>query len=269
MELGHAGAGAPDYFPCHYGGSRLTFRGPRRDLGGDYIVTLGGSETFGRFVPAPFPLLLERKLGTPVVNLACIHAGPDLWLQDPALTDVIRGARFGVMQVVGAINLSNRYYTVHPRRNDRFIAASPLLRALYDDLDFTEIHFTRHLVQTLRSRGEERFRPVAAELRAVWQQRMIAVLQTMPERRVLYWIAGTPPPQHGGEPWQEPELVDQTMLDRLRPLVDDIIVHVVRDEKAKRPASLSMRAGERGSPGASAHAEAADLLGAAISRRLM
>lgn len=264
MEPGQTGAGTPDYFPCNYGGSRLMFRGPRRDLGGDYIVTLGGSETFGRFVPTPFPLLLERRLGTPVVNLACVNAGPDLWLQDEALAGIIGGARFGVLQVLGALNLSNRYYTVHPRRNDRFIAASPLLRALYADLDLTEIHFTRHLVQTLHALGADRFRLVAEELRNVWLQRMTAVLRMMPEHRVLYWIARRPPPLRASDPTQDPALVDHALLEHLRPLVDDIVIHVPGEA-----APLAGPSGWSGATGALAHREGAALLSAAISRRLI
>ena len=73
-----------------------------------------------------------------------------------------------VVQVMGAQNLTNRFYTVHPRRNDRFLRAAPDLQALYPEVDFTEFHFTRHLLRTLRWSSADRFEVVAEELRAVW-----------------------------------------------------------------------------------------------------
>jgi hypothetical protein len=57
----------------------------------------------------------------------------------------------------GAQNLSNRLYTVHPRRNDRFLRASGILRTIYRDVDFTEFHFTRHMLDHLRCLSEDRF----------------------------------------------------------------------------------------------------------------
>lgn len=263
MDVAQTGSGGPEYFPCHYGGSRVTFRGPRRDLDRDYIVMLGGSETYGRFVASPFPALLEARLEVPVVNLACVNSGPDLWLSDPALAQVIGRARMGVLQVLGARNLSNRYYTVHPRRNDRFVAAMPLLRALYREVDFTEIHFTRHLMQVLWARGAERFAPVAAELKAVWLQRMAAVIGVMPGRPVLYWVGDAPPPDHAHDPTRDPALVDRPMLNQLRPLVDTLVEHVATPDGHGLAATL------QGPTSAAQHREAADLLAATLSDRLM
>ena len=63
MAYDYAGEGSLDYFPCRYGRSRLLFRGPRRDLGGRYAVVLGGIEAYGRYIPQPYPALLEDGLG--------------------------------------------------------------------------------------------------------------------------------------------------------------------------------------------------------------
>src|SRR5690606_24909646 len=189
MAFVQPGDGALDYFPCHYGASRLAFRGPRRGLAGEYVAMLGGSETYGRFVAAPFPALVEEGLGLPVANLGCQNAGPDVYLSDRAALEVAGDAHVAVVQVTGAQNLSNRYYTVHPRRNDRFIHATPLLRSLYREVDFTGIHFTGHLITVLAGKGPDRFAPIAAELKALWLQRMKVLLQHLPRRRVLLWMA--------------------------------------------------------------------------------
>ena len=74
-------------------------------------------------------------------------------------------AQVTVIQILGAHNMSNRFYTVHPRRNDRFLRASPMLRGIYHDVDFTEFNFTRHMLSRLREISEERFALVVEELK--------------------------------------------------------------------------------------------------------
>ena len=275
MAFVQPGDGTLDYFPCHYGASRLTFRGPRRDLTGEYLAMLGGTETYGRFVTAPFPALIEEGLGIPVANLGCQNAGPDVYLADRAALDVAGAAHVVVLQITGAQNLTNRYYTVHPRRNDRFIAATPLLRSIYREVDFTEIHFTRHLVQVLADKGEERFAPIAAELKALWLQRMTMLIQRLPRRQVLLWLADRPPQpagqvaQLGSPPW----LVDRQMVEALRPLVP-AYVEVVVPPATVLPNSRVVRfspedeAAVQGLPGAQSHRAVAQALLPAVKRLL-
>ncbi len=87
MTFQEPGAGALDYFPCRYGKSKLLFRGPRKRLDGAYAAVLGGTETYGKFVTDPYPVLLEREIGMPVVNFGCMNAGVDLFVGDPTLID--------------------------------------------------------------------------------------------------------------------------------------------------------------------------------------
>jgi hypothetical protein len=96
-----------------------------------------------------FPELLEDHVGLPVVNLGAINAGIDVFSCDETVLSACSGARAVVLQAMGAHNLRNRFYSVHQRRNDRFLRASPLLSTLYPEVDFTEFAFTRHLIQTL------------------------------------------------------------------------------------------------------------------------
>jgi hypothetical protein len=274
MAFVQTGDGGLDYFPCHYGRSRLTYRGPRRDLSGPYLTALGGTETFGRFVPTPFAALIEERLGIPVANLGCLNAGPDVYLCDSGAAEVAGLARVAVLQVMEAQNLTNRFYTVHPRRNDRFVAATPLLRSMYREVDFTEIHFTRHLIHALRARGGERFRPVEEELRRVWVDRMTAILTRLPKRRILFWTADHPPPIRGeGLVTEEPMFVDRGMIAALIPHVAEYVEHVTS------PAALAEGVGRMrarpaeaiaasGLPGEAAHREAADLLVPVIRRLL-
>ncbi|MEX0349255.1 MAG: DUF6473 family protein [Paracoccaceae bacterium] len=181
MSYQVSGAASPAEMTCFYGNSRLPVRGPRRDLDARYLACLGGAETFGRFVPSPFCELLERRLKRKTVNLGGVNCGLDAWLADPDLISVASGAELCVLQLPVLHQLSNRFYRVHPRRNDRFLRASEQLQALYPEVDFTEFHFTGHLMHRLKAVDSGRFLTVQTELERAWQSRMqqlIAVLDT-------------------------------------------------------------------------------------------
>lgn len=219
MAYAYAGVGALDYLPCRYGTSKLTFRGPRTGLDRPYVAALGGTETYGRFVPEPYPALVERSLGRAVVNFGLVNAGLDVFLGDPTVMNIARGASARVVQIVGAHNLTNRFYSVHPRRNDRFLHASPLLRSIFRDVDFTEFHFTRHMLQTLQAVSSEKFEVVAEELRVVWVHKMTAVLKTLGAGTTLLWIAARPPApaSRWADLSRDPLLVDREMVCAVRP----------------------------------------------------
>lgn len=177
------------YEPVHYPGSVLRFRGPPARLAAPYVLCLGGSETFGRFIPAPYSAQLAAKLPLGVVNMGVMNGGVDVLMHDPAIRDATRNATAVVLQITGAQNLSNRLYVVHPRRNDRFIKTTAMLRTIYRDVDFTEFHFTRHLLSHLKGRSSERFGIVVAELRVAWLARMRSMLAGIDAPVHLLWLA--------------------------------------------------------------------------------
>jgi len=218
MSMHVTGAAALDDPICRYPGSELPVRGPCADLGAPYTAFLGGSETFGRFVAAPFPALVDRRLGRSCVNLGCMNAGLDAILGDAGVMRIAAGARLAVVQLPGAQNLSNLYYRVHPRRNDRFLAPTRRLAALYPEVDFTEFHFTKHLLSTLHRRAPDRFAPLREELRAVWVARMAQLLQALGGRALLLWLQyDDPRPRAGDALGPEPLLVTRAMIDRVKP----------------------------------------------------
>lgn len=225
MAFEAPGAGALDYAPCRYGTSKLLFRGPARPLAGRFCAALGGAETYGRFVARPWPTLVEARLGLPVVNLGCMNAGADVFLHDPAVRAAAAAARVTVVQVTGAHNLSNRFYSVHPRRNDRFVAALPALRALYPEVDFTEFAFTRHLAAALAARSPRRFLAVAEALRAAWVERTRALIGHAGGAAVLLWVAGHPPEAAapGTDPACDPLLVTRAMIEAVRPAAARVV----------------------------------------------
>lgn len=220
MSFEKRSAAALDYFPCHYGRSRNLFRGPRRRMEGDYIAFLGGTDTYGRFVPRPFPALVEDRLGLPCVNFGWMNAGPDAFLNDEAVLAAAQGARAVVLQVPGAQNLTNRYYAVHPRRNDRFVEASELMRRLFPGVDFTEYHFTRHLLGALAAGHPERFAILTVELQAAWVARMGELIERIGRPVLLVWFAGRAPQPVGAqapEIGRDPLFVTAEMLAQITP----------------------------------------------------
>ncbi|MGF6859831.1 hypothetical protein ABIE69_000386 [Rhodobacteraceae bacterium MBR-64] len=276
MAFEFRGAGALDYYPCRYGTSRLMFRGPRRRLKGDYVAALGGSATYGRFVARPYPALLERALGMTVINFGCMNAGVDVFAHDDAVLDACRGARAVVVQITGAQNLSNRFYAVHPRRNDRFVRGTAALAALYPEVDFTEFNFNRHMLQTLRARAPDRFEAVVAELKSVWVERMAALIGAIARPVLLLWLADHAPGDAARACLAdaEPLFVDADMLARLQPLVAGVQV-VVPSAAAQARGTTDMifleteASAAAALPGPLAHSEAAQALAPRLRQILL
>lgn len=265
------GEGSLDYFPCRYGSSRVLFRGPRRDIDRAYVAVLGGTETYGKFVPVPFPDMIEQELGLPVANLGCMNAGPDVFLNEVAVTEIAAQASVTVVQILGAQNLSNRYYAVHPRRNDRFLGATPLLRAIFPRVDFTEFNFTRHMLTSLQSASADKFEVVAEELRAAWVARMKLLLSRLGRRTILLWVSEQPPPTptRRVDLARSPLLIDSEMINAIRApvagYVEAVFSHAALSQGVEGMAFAPMEApAAAGLPGPAAHREVADLLMPAI-----
>lgn len=219
---------ALDYALCRYGESRLRFRGPRRAADGRHIAFLGGCETFGRFVRTPFVEGVGDRIGRGCVNLGQRAAGIDIYINDPETLAIAAAARTTVIQVLGAQNLTNRFYKVHPRRNDRFVSASRILRTVYREVDFTEFHFNRHMLGHLRDLSEDRFAIVVDELRTAWSARMRSLCTMIGGDIRLLWIAPEAPPSNAMRPElaaSGPLFVTREMLDELLPLLGgDVMV---------------------------------------------
>lgn len=217
------------YTPCRYGNSRILFRGPRKRLDLPYLAFLGGTETYGKYIEKPFPTLVEKTMRQTSVNFGCVNGGIDAFVNDPTVMGICREAELTVVQVMGANYLSNRFYSVHPRRNDRFLRASTVLQAIYHDVDFSEFAFTRHMLGALHSRSIERFDTVVTELREAWLARMRNLLGQIGERVILLWFSEE---AISDEPWAvrhsqlqvDPLFITASMIDELRPLVRDVVV---------------------------------------------
>ena len=157
MSYDALGVAALNYAPCKYGNARVRFRGPSRRMDVPYVAFVGGSETYGRFIKAPFPALIESDLGVNCINFGVLNAGLDVFVNEGFFSEAASGAAVTVLQIVGTQNMSNRFYTVHPRRNDRFLDASAMLKTVYPEVDFSEFNFTKHMLTKLYEVSRERF----------------------------------------------------------------------------------------------------------------
>ncbi len=265
------GPKALDYLPCRYGSSKLLFRGPRRNLAKPYMAFLGGTETYGKFVEKPYPALVEERLGATCMNFGVPNGGVDAFVHDPAVQRASEEAQVTVAQVMGAQNMSNRFYSVHPRRNDRFVQASALLRTIYGEVDFADVNFTKHMLSRLFLVSPERFATVREELQRAWVARMRLLLKAASGKTVLLWFAGHAPqsrdqaPAENGDLGADPLFVTREMVDMVRSEAT-AYVEVACSADAIKAGTEGMIFSEMETPvaqqmmGPAAHAEAAEAL---------
>lgn len=267
MDIDQSGRAVPEETPARYGTSKLTFRGPARDLSGAYVACLGGTETHGKFIDRPWPALLEDRIGLPCVNFGWPNAGPDVILNDAGLLALATAARAVVLQTLPAMNLSNPYYSVHPRRNDRFLCGTPLLRRLYPEVDFTEFHFTRHMMRRLSRLCPARFADLRQALQEVWVTRMQTLLRRLAPPVVLLWLADHPPGDGTGSAdiCDDPAFVSRAMMQAITPGAARVVEVVTRPDaraQARRRTGMSRIAQSAIAqlPGPQAHDAAANAL---------
>lgn len=234
------GPKALDYLPCRYGTSKLVFRGPQRVLEAPYVAFIGGTHTFGKFIEQPYPLRVEHLTGVTSVNLGQVGAGLDVFLHDKMVHQVAQYARVTVLEVLGAAHMSNPFYKVHGRRNDRFLGASAELKQLYRDVDFTDFTFIKHMLRHLFLVDPERFALVKRQLQKVWQRRMRRLKGRLGGQIVLVrFIGGT---EAGQDAWMAqkgggPAFVTDEMIAAVRSdagaVVDVPVVHCATDTPAE------------------------------------
>lgn len=208
---------------CRYPGVDVLFRGPRRSLESPFVAFLGGSNFNGGAVPNPVPDLVETALETTCVNFSIPNAGVDLFLEAEALTDFASDAVLTVVEVLGAQNLSNRFYRVHPRRNDRFLAPTDLLTRAFPGAEFVDVHFTRHALKVLETAAPERFQAVVDELKATWVWKMSALLNRIRGPKLLAWCGPDAPQAEARDRHVDPLFVDARMLNKIAGQVDGIV----------------------------------------------
>lgn len=267
-----------DYRIYRFGRSRQVFRGPQPDLRGRYLCFLGASETFGRFAEQPFPALVGAWSGLRSLNLGTDGAGPGFFLNDPDVLRAASGAEVCVVQAMCATAISNRMFSVRPRRNLRLHAVSDLLRSMFPEVDFDRFSFVRPMLRHLQAVDATRFRLVENEMKNAWIGRTQTLLEAVETRTVLLWFAQRPPQDGGGfdDPAGGPLFVDRAMLDTVRRAADGYVEVVSRrglpqDLRIDGHAVLHRPSGEpinqnRDLPSPEMHLDAAEALVPEIDR---
>ena len=228
---------------------------------------LGGTDTYGKFIERPFPALLEARTGVKCVNFGWPNAGVDVYLNDAGVLMAASQACLTILQVPCVPNMSNRYYSVHPRRNDRFLEASGTLRAIFGEVDFTEFHFVRHMLRRLQAVSAERFGTIREEMQMAWLSRMQLLLRKIDSKVVLLWMSARRPEEDAERTGvgYDPSYVTREMIETLRPMVAQV-VEVIASDAARSEGTQGMRFTEMEAPaaeellGPAAHFEVADAL---------
>ena len=156
---------------------------PREDRNGAVrhrSLLLIGPRGAGRMTSGVSRRVLDRLLA-PSAQVE----GVDLHLGDPSLTTAGAEAMGYALVMPPLGNLSNAFYTVHPRRNDRFVTARGPLKALFPEVDFAPFAFTGHALGTLAALCPERFCVLRQSLASVWTARMRLLIDRLPQRGVL------------------------------------------------------------------------------------
>lgn len=215
-------APALNYSACHYPGLEMAFRGPKRSLSDPYITFLGGTAFYGRYVTQAIPDRVEAAIGLGCVNLGLMNGGVGV-MGCEAMLALANGGAATVVEVVGAHNLTNQFYRVHPRRNDRLVAPTRLFRQVFPELDLCDVHFTRHLLSMMKRDAPNRYDTVVEELRSAWVEHMARLLEGLKGPSILLWIVPAPVP--GAEPGldQDPLLVDRASIQAVSGLVDRVV----------------------------------------------
>jgi hypothetical protein len=227
------GRGPLDYVPCTYGTSKLVFRGPKWVFADPYVAFVGGTTTFGKFIEQPFPLLVEHQTGVTSVNFGQVNAGLDVFLHEPCILEAAKNARITVVEVLGAINSSNKFYRVHPRRNDRFLCPERKLQRLYPNVGFAQFNFVRHILRHLYHVDARRFSTLRKSIQALWLQQMRALTMQLSTEVVLIRFGGG----ESAERWMEAgsggaAMITDGMLDELGGTVSAVVdVSVQKGEK--------------------------------------
>lgn len=180
----------PDVPTCRIGNSPLAFRAQSLGAGRPDCVVLGSGLSFGRFVAEPWPAILARLSGQRVVNLAVPQTSPEAWLRDEVLMALAVRAHRILIELPDCQRLSNRFFQVHPRRNDRVVQILPPLTALYPEADFMDYLFTGHLLRHLERLCHRRFALVREALEQAWSDRMSSLISELPGEVTLLRLSG-------------------------------------------------------------------------------
>jgi hypothetical protein len=191
----------------------LFIRGPRPELlePRRYAVFLGAAQTFGRFCADPFPTLLGRRLGLPIINISHGGAGALFFrLMGEALRPYLANAAFVVVQVMSGRSESNSQFESRGVGHYRRRSNGSWLGC---DEAFSELLATSS-ARTIQS--------IVVETRSSWAESHRHLLTAFGVPTVLFWFSTRPPDYDetigsvDGLFGAYPQLVNEAMIRELR-----------------------------------------------------
>ena len=231
-----------DYELWKIPGMGLSFRGPAFDIKpSGYFTAIGAAQTFGRFVPVPYPREIAQEIGLPCLNLGYSGAGPTFFTDRPPLIDLINQSRFAIVQVMSGRSVSNSCFTVQANQG----LSAPIWKGAHEPAAFAEQAYEEYLTH----HSVEEVMRLRAEIRVNYIEKMQQLMAAIRVPKVLlYW--STRKPNYGdgvahiGEYWGGlPHFVNQAVVDELKPLAD-AYVQVITSEGLPQP----LRHKETGEP---------------------
>jgi len=214
-----------DYQLAKLEGTGLYFRGAASAsfAGEDYFTCVGAAQTLGCFCKEPYPALLSARLGMRSVNLGYGGAGPEFFVRQGQLHEVINRGKFAVIQVMSGRSQSNSVFECDgleflTRRADGrqlgsneaygdLLAGNPLMRKGGP--------LGRKLARLL---ARPKMRDLVAETRHAWIESYRTLLQEIICPTVLLWFS-TRSPDYQEDPrtlrglfGDFPQLVNRAMV---------------------------------------------------------
>jgi hypothetical protein len=211
-----------DYELYELPGVNGVFRGPpvRSD---SYIACLGAAQTFGRFVPLPFPRLIAGDLAIETLNLGRGGVGPAFPLSSPELMNYANRARAVIVQVFSGRSQSSSRF----RLSGFGVTGVNLITGMESSVDE---FFTWAL-----ENDSQLAREIVIETREAYLRNMERLLDLIRPPKILLWFSVREPdyqesyemplPRLFGD---FPHLVNRPMVDRLRTRCDIYVECVSR-----------------------------------------
>lgn len=187
------------------------FRGPATVIGQPYIACVGAAQTFGRFVPEPYPALLAKAIGMQSMNLGAGGANATYFTSNRQLMRHINAADLVVVQVMSARSETNSQFSV-PNHNSWGWRVS-------DGEHLSADEFFRELLRD----DPEALPGIVEENRESWVRSMRALLMALKPPTILLWFSTRTPQylpsyeDHRRIFGEFPQLVNQQMLEAIRP----------------------------------------------------
>jgi LPS sulfotransferase NodH len=200
------------------------YRGPAVDTNERYLAFIGAAQTFGRFVSEPFPTLLGRRLGIPVLNLGVGGAGPRHFNATKYLT-LLNRAEAVVVQVMSGRSASNSQFDNSAR--GCMVGTSPLFKE--------PIRADTFFARAAEVFPHERLERLVAETRDDYTTQFLDLISKISAPRILLWLSTRAPqyqedytrPPHGiFGPF--PQLVNSKMVAEIAASCDEYVECISR-----------------------------------------